>query len=253
MNLPTGLAVFCNLGAVRDDAHVDASIATLRSCGASIAPVMVEGLPYSGARGQPITPRIQPARFRAIGARMRAHGIEPVACSFPAIDGDLDDARGHLAACRVEAGTIAMLDAEPRRRGGDPKAELVHWTPALVEPWRRDDPALIITSTRAELPHLGNLSPLEVWLQLEGQTSTTTLADAVAIAARATALASVVPVCGVFDEENDPRTPDEIRADLERCTPQARASKRLGEWSVASVTEAKAAVLRAWVEGRPFG
>lgn len=252
MNLPTGLAVFCNLGAVRDDAHVDASIATLRSCGASIAPVMVEGLPYSGARGQPITPRIQPARFKTIAARMRAHGIEPVACSFPAIDGDLDDARGHLAACRVEAGTLAMLDAEPRRRGGDPKAELVHWTPALVEPWRRDDPALIVTSTRAELPHLGWF-PGEVWLQLEAQTSTATLADAIALATRTTIRDRLVPVCGVFDEQGDPRTPDEIRVDLERCTPQARAAGRLGEWSVASVTAAKAAVLRAWVEGRPFG
>lgn len=252
ITLPRGLAIFCNLGAVRDDQALDASIAKLRDCGASIAPVMVEGLPYAGARGSIITPRIQPARFKQIASRMRAHGIEPIACSFPAVDRNLLESRQHLAACRVEGESLAMLDAEPRRAGGVRTAPLVHWTPALAEQWLHDDPSLLLTSTRAELPHIGWF-PGEVWLQLEQQTSTLTLAGAIAMATRTTIRDRIVPVCGVFDEENDPRTPEEIDTDLHRCAPQGKLSGRIGEWSIASVTDAKARVLRAFVESRPFG
>lgn len=255
ITLPRGLGIFCPRSSVLDDAALGTTIATLRACGAAIAPVMVEGLPIRGGRGQFITPRVQPARYRAIASRMRAEGIEPIACTFPAIDGDLRDARQHLAACRVEGESLGMLDAEPRRRGGDPKAELVHWSPSLIQPWRDDDPHLLITSTRAELPQIGWLGAVETWLQLEAQTSTLTIEQAITTATRTTARNLIVPVGGVFDdkEHNDPRTPDEIRVDLARSTPQARASGRMGEWSIVSVTLTKAAVLREWVESRPFG
>lgn len=244
--LPRGLAVYAPIS---DGLAPDALVGRLRACGASIAVLMVEGLPIRGARGQLVTPRLAVPRYAAAVARLRAHGIEAMACSFPQVSGDLVDALAHLRACAAEAGTHAQLDAEPY--------DGAHWSPSLLRPWLDALPEMSITSTRAELPVMGRHGR-ETWLQLESQTSTDTLDAALAIAARYTAPERIVPVCGVFDTKRDdgtpdPRTPDEIRRDLERCTPQARASGRLGEWSSRSLTAAKMTTLRTWVESRPLG
>lgn len=241
--LPRGLAIYVPIADAQADT-IDGTIAKLRACGAAIAVVMIQGLPYAGARGQLITPRLAVARFSSVAARLRASGIEVVACSFPAVDGDLVDALAHLRACAGEAGTHAQLDAEPR--GG------AHWSPSLIRPWLDALPEMSITSTRAELPRIGWFAG-EVWLQLEAQTSTDTLSQAIALATRSTIRDRIVPVCGVFDEQGDPRTTDEIRRDLDRCTPQARVSGRMGEWSSRSLTASKCAALRQWVESRPLG
>jgi len=241
--LPRGLAIYVPIADAQAEA-IDGTIAKLRACGAAIAVVMIQGLPYAGARGQLITPRLAVPRFSSAAARLRASGIEVVACSFPAVDGDLVDALAHLRACAGEAGTHAQLDAEPR--GG------AHWSPSLIRSWLDALPEMSITSTRAELPRIGR-HDREVWVQLEAQTSTDTLDAALGIAAKGTRPDRVVPVCGVFDEQDDPRTTDEIRRDLDRCTPQARVSGRMGEWSSRSLTLTKCATLRQWVESRPLG
>lgn len=241
--LPRGLAIYCPLSTAQAD-MIDNTIATLRGVGASIAVVMVEGLPFAGGHGQPVTPRLAVARFASSAARLRASGIEPVACSFPALDGDLEESRAHLAACAAEAQTHRQLDAEPYKGA--------HWSPGLLAPWLADDPDLSITSTRAELPHLG-VHRRETWLQLEQLDSTDTLAGAVTIATRFTPLERVVPVVGVFDTSAAERAPSMIRRDLDRCGELAKRSGRLAAWSSRAISREKGLTLRAWVESRPFG
>jgi hypothetical protein len=203
---------------------------------------MVEGLPFKGAHG-PVTPRLDVDDFVHAEAYLRARGFRVVAVSFPAVDGDLDAARAHLAACCAATGAFGQLDAEPHAGK--------HWTPELLAPWLSADPDLIVTSTRAELPRLGRLDR-ELWLQLEQQTSTLTLDKALIVAERATPLERVVCVGGLFDDQDDPRSPDEIRRDLDTCATQTRRSGRFAEWSAKSLGGAKARVLSTWVTSGPF-
>lgn len=242
MTLPKGLAVYVPIALARPD-ELDETAIKLTQARAAIAAIMVQGLPFAGPHG-PVTPRLHLEHYvHAVDVLRRRHGIDCVGVTFPAVDGDLDDARAYLAECRSKTRTLGQLDAEPH---GD-----AHWTPALLAPWKKDDPSLLVTSTRAELPHLGRLD-LELWLQLEQQTSTLTLNKALAIGEQATALERIVCVGGLFDGEDDPRTPDEIRRDLSTCALQTKRSGRFGEWSAKSLTPAKIEVLADFVASKPF-
>jgi hypothetical protein len=193
--LPKGLAIYVPIALARPDA-LEATAHKLGSSLAAIAAVMVEGLPFKGAHG-PVTPRLDVDDFVHAEAYLRARGFRVVAVSFPAVDGDLDAARAHLAACCAATGAFGQLDAEPHAGK--------HWTPELLAPWLSADPDLIVTSTRAELPRLGRLDR-ELWLQLEQQTSTLTLDKALIVAERATPLERVVCVGGLFDDHDEPGT-----------------------------------------------
>lgn len=241
--LPRGLAIYVPIALARPD-QLEGAVARLTSARASIAAIMVEGLPFKAPKG-PVTPRLSISDYTSAVRRFRARGIECIGVSFPDVDGDLDTSRAHLRDCRSSASTRGQLDAEANAKGS-------HWSRPLVQLWRDDDPELSITSTRHELPYLGPLD-CELWLQLEQQTSTKTLDKALAIAAKATSLDRVVCVGGLFDDDNDPRTPDEIRADLAACSAQTRRSGRFAEWSAKSLGGAKAGALASWVLTRPFG
>jgi hypothetical protein len=106
------------------------------------------------------------------------------------------------------------------------------------------DGAASITSTSAEMHADGRMrwSPRtrEVWLQLEGQTSTDTLDR------RLRTYPDAVLVTGVFDEPTDPRTVEETKRDLERSTPQAKRKRRHAIWSAHTMTGPKADAIKAW-------
>lgn len=226
--IPTGLAVYLDS---HDVQRIDATIAKLQRCGAAIALVPCESLPYEGPHG-PIVPRLSLPTLARICDQLRAADITPIVYSFPAVDGDLRDSLAHYRAALVTTGAHGQLDAEPHHG--------THWTPAALAPWLDADPDMSITTTRAEIGHLGAHGRC-VWLQLERQASTATLAAAVRKAPDA------ILVTGLFDERDNPRTLDEIRVDLDRCAVHSARLGIHGFWSAHTMSDAEADLLRGWL------
>ncbi len=196
-------------------------LALLRRCGATMAMVLIESV--DGRRQSW-------KRVAAVCAALRAVDISPIAYSFPDLNGDLVGTRLHYAQCR-EYADAGQWDLEPKHGN--------HWSPKVIAPMLALDPHASITTTRVELPYLGDHGR-DVWLQLEAQTSIDTLAQALRLAPDAT-LAT-----GLFDNENNPRTLAEIKHDLVRCTEHAARIGRHAVWSLQSMSVAEADALREW-------
>lgn len=222
-----GLHVYLGSG---DMVAMPATLATLARCGATGALVLVESV---DGRRQPVE------RVVSVCAALRASKVEPMLYSFPAIDGDLYASRVHLGKCHVATGAPTQLDAEPH--------DGTRWSAQTVAPWLASDRSLSITTTRAEAPRVGK-HDRDVWAQLESQTSTQTLVRALTTFTRFAPLARIVLVTGVFGSDTDPRTTDEVRVDLARCTAQARRTGRHGVWSARSLASRPdlCAVLHEW-------
>lgn len=233
--LPPGLLVYLD---GHDVARIDDTIATLHRCAAVAALVLCEGV---NGHQVPI-----PTFVRAC-ERLRAADITPIGFTFPRVTGDLVDSRAHFRACCVAARVDGQLDAEPETIGkdGSGRPVLAHWTPSLLAPWLDADPRMSITTTRAEAGHLGSHNR-RTFAQLEAQTSTDTLEQALLVFGRYSEPEQIVLVTGVFDQKDDPRTVDEIRRDLARCTTQAKRSGAHAIWSAHTLTPAKADVHREW-------
>lgn len=197
-------------------------LALLRRCAATMAMVLIES---NDERRQPLS------RIQAVCKALRSIDVAPILYSFPSLTGDLVESRLHYEKCTRETGAPGQWDIEPKNGR--------HWTPVELAPLLACDSGASITSTRHQLPKLGDHGR-EVWLQLESQESTDTLGLALRKAPHATI------VLGLFDAENNPRTTGEVRRDLERCTEQAKMVGRLAVWSLASMSVAEADLLREW-------
>lgn len=215
-----------------DMREVDASIATLRDCGAVGALVLIESV---DRRRQPVS------RVVEVCKRLRDHDIAPILYAFPDVTGDLTSSLTHYAKCHVATGAPGQLDAEPHAG--------THWQPSTLAPWLRFDRALSITSTRAEAPHMGTHGR-QLWLQAEAQTSTLHLAKSLKT------WPDAIVVTGAFGSTNDPRTLLDVRTDLARCQPQARRTGAHAVWSAHALERRPdlRAELRSWaVETWPPG
>lgn len=224
-DLPDGLAVYLGSG---DMAAIErgrgSSLSLLRRCGATMAMVLCES----------VDERRQPAkRFAAVCAALRSIDVVPIGYSFPCLTGDLVESRFHFQKCAPFADAM-QWDIEPHQGH--------HWTPEVLAPLLALDPHASITTTRVELPHLGEHGR-EVWLQLEAQTSIDTLGPALRKAPDATL------VTGLFDSKGNPRELGEVRRDLERCSAQAGRIGRHAVWSLQSMSVSEADALREWALG----
>lgn len=227
---PDGLSVYLGSGDMQAlDRGDGPTLALLRRCGATAALVLVESV--DGRRQSP-------ERVERVCDRLRAADIAPLLYAFPDVTGDLSASIAHLAACREATRAPCQWDIEPRHDAGS----VTHWTPALLGPLLTAEPLASITTTRRELGRLGDHGR-EVWLQLEAQTSTDTLAQALSKAPDA------VLVTGLFDSTGDPRDLREVVRDLERCTVQAKRTGRHAVWSAQSMSVAEADALRSWALG----
>lgn len=217
-----GLWIYLGSG---DMARPSETVATLRACGAIGALVLVESV---DGRRQPL------ARVAAMVDALAAADVSAILYSFPSVTGDLYASRIHLAKCAALTGAGTQLDAEPH--------DGTHWSPALLAPWLSAFSALSITSTRAELPYLGEHGR-ETWLQAEAQTSIDVLPKSLRKWPRA------LVVTGAFGSEADPRTHAEFARDLARCQAQARKTGAHAVWSAASlrVRPDLCDEIRAWV------
>lgn len=197
---------------------------TLRRCGATAAFVLM----------QAVDGRLVPFdRFVAVCNELRSIDVTPIGYTFPSLASDMIAARKHYLACTTGGSCRGQLDAEPLGR-------TYRWTPAKLAPWLSIDPAMSITTTRAQSPGLGE-HRRELWLQLESQKST------------ATRFAEVLDdhpgaplVTGMFDADDDPRTIDEVLADLRRCTPRARETRKHAVWSARTINDDEADALKEW-------
>lgn len=228
---PTGLWIYCASGAV---AAPTETVATLRRCGASLAIAMIEGITPGGSQRMPT---VTVARF--VDA-CRAANIAVILCSFPDVLAGMEGllrSRDHLADLGDLMHCRTQLDAEPRRRrkpGG--AVEVVHWTPALLSPWRHIAD-LSITTTRTEAPHLGAHDRLCL-AQLEQPSSFDTVGsldddrdrDALDVFARYSAPEDIVLVGGAFDLGRDVRTAEDLRHDYARAKAQAKLSGAYALW-----------------------
>ena len=213
-----------------DIVDVDKTIAKLHACTAKRAIVMAQPALDKPSLGH---------RVRTFADACHDAGIAVSLCTGPTViarERPLDH-RDRLLLLASECAAAPMLDAEPTKIDG----ALAHWSEALIAPWL-EHPAVQITSTRAELPRIG-WHGRWLYLQLEGQTSTDTLSQALAIAERTTDRSRIVCVPGTFDDVKDgvvidKRTLAEVERDLRRCTAQARLSGRLAEF-VARTTDAR--------------
>lgn len=234
------LSLYCDS---HDASHMDETIATFQRATATQALVMISG---------PNDWQMPEREVAQVCTRFRDASIDAIVVAFPPVDGDMRDARQHLRAVKVATGARAQLDAEPRvvRHDTSGLPVLAHWHQGAVAYWRDDVDS--ITTTRAEAPHLGEHG-LRVYAQLEQQNSTETLANALLVFGRYSELSDIVIVTGVFDQPGDPRTLDEERADLARCTAHAKLVGEHGAWSAHTLTPPKADVLREWASslGRP--
>jgi hypothetical protein len=209
------------------DAH-EATVATALRCGATALLPCIEG--QNGHRPK----RDSLLRMRDLCDK-RAISLLPF--TFPDIFGDHSRSRGWAVAISDELGTSFILDAEPKAG--------THWTPMLLKPWLACDRRMVITTTRAEAPHLGPHDRL-VYAQAEQQTSIDTLDQMLAIFGRFTPLDRVIVTTGSFNQPGDPRTVDEVRRDLERCQPQALRSSAHAIWSAHTTSPEKADAVRAF-------
>lgn len=184
-------------------------------------------------------------RVRTFAAECSAKGIAVSLCTGPAV---IEYAaplqiRDRLAALCRDTGATPMLDAEPVhvKRPNEQR-----WSPERVKPWL-DVPEMQITTTRFEAPRIGAHARV-TYAQLEGQTSTDTLAQALQIFCRYTPMERIVITLGSFDSEGDKRTLDEVKRDLERCTAQAKLSGRLAMFVAQTTSLAEAEAMRSWAE-----
>lgn len=169
-----------------------------------------------------------------VGALAEAH-LSAILASFPSILGSLSRSFAHMAAVRDATGCAVQWDVEPKHVEG----RAVHWTQRALDVALEAEPGASITSTRLELPRL-DVRGREVWLQLEQQTSTATIADVLG------RWPTAICITGVFDQRGDPRTLDEVRRDLERCRGQAVRTGKHGVWSARSMSGPECDVLRTW-------
>lgn len=223
-----GLHLYCDSS---DVIHVERSVPTLVRSGAVGAIAMVEGITPGGSQRMPLD------RVRRFVDACRAHDITPTLCAFPDIAGDLIASRDHLAEMGETLRCAVQLDAEPRAGR--------HWTPEMLAPWLSID-GLTITTTRIEAPHLGAHNRT-VFAQLEQQTSTATLPQALAVFGRYSARDSIVPVLGSFDQgeaQGGKRTLEELHVDLTRVAPQAKLAGGLAVWSAHATSGEEADALR---------
>lgn len=223
-----GLAIYLDS---HDVAAIADTKATLRRCGAVAALVVIESV---DGRRQSI------ARVRAVCAELRSIDVAPTLYSFPSVSDDLDATLAHYERCREATAAPGQWDIEPKRVIDRGMVSIVHWSQASLDRALAVDPEASVTSTRAEVPRL-QLRGRRLWLQLESQTSTLHLDRTTAI------YPDAVLVTGTFDAPSDPRTVEEVRMDLERCTTQAQRIGAHGVWSAHTITDAKADLLRAWV------
>jgi hypothetical protein len=194
---------------------------------------MVEGIiPERGSRRIPVE---TVERFVAMA---HAADLHVTACAFPDVREDHTPSIMHLLGCRQHAGADAIeLDAEPR------KGE--HWSSRRLRPWLDALGTGSITTTRIEVPRLGQHG-LRLRGQLEQLTSVDTLADALSRLAKGTRLDLVEPVIGAFDQRGVVRTVAMMRRDLDRCAAQARLAGGLAVWSAHTLDEDEADALREW-------
>jgi hypothetical protein len=217
-----GLAVYLGSG---DMAAIERGkgpqLSLLKRCGATMAMVLCESV--DGRRQSS-------KRFAAVCAALRSIDVVPIGYSFPNLEGDLVETALHFTSCAPFANAM-QWDLEPHAGN--------HWTPKLLAPLLALDPHASITSTRVELPHLGDHGR-EVWLQLEAQTSLDTLDSALRKAPDA------VLVTGLFDGLGNPRELREVKRDLERAAPQAQRIGKHAVWSLQSMSVSEADALREW-------
>jgi hypothetical protein len=185
-------------------------------------------------------------RVRSFAEECSALGIAVSLCTGPAVIEMAAplEMRDRLAQLCRETGATPMLDAEPVHVG---KPNQQRWSPERLAPWLTV-PELQITTTRMEAPRIGAHARV-TYAQLEGQTSTDTLAQALQIFCRYTPLDRIVVTLGSFDSpDGDKRTLDEMRRDLDRCTDQARLSGRLAMFVAQTTSLAEAQLMREWAE-----
>jgi hypothetical protein len=193
---------------------------------------MVEGIiPERGSRRLPLD------TVRRFADLAHAADLHVTACAFPDVREKHDPSILNLLDCREEGADALELDAEPRAKQ--------YWTPYALRPWLDAIPDLSITTTRHEATRLGR-ADRRLRLQLEQLTSTDTLEHALTRGERLTTRDQIEPVIGVFDQRGIGRTPDMVRRDLERCTPQARLAGGLAAWSAHTLDDDEADVLREW-------
>lgn len=225
-----GLWIYCDS---HDVIHVTETVATLKRSGAVGAIAMIEGITPGGSQRLPLD------RLKRFVDACALIGVTVWLCAFPDIRGDLIKSRDWLAAACELLGCRGQLDAEPRQGS--------HWSAALLAPWL-SIPELTITTTRIEAPRLGSHGRL-VLAQLEQQTSVDTLSSALSIFGRTSAPESIVLVTGSFDQaetQGGRRTLEEVRADLERCTPHAKLARAHAVWSAHTLDKPEADALREW-------
>lgn len=228
MTTRRGIHLYCDSS---DVVHVERSVPTLVRSGAVGAIAMIEGITPGGSQRMPLD------RVRRFVDAVRAKNITPTLCAFPDVAGDMIASRDHLAETCETLRCAAQLDAEPRAGR--------HWTHEMLLPWL-SIAELTITTTRIEAPHLGPHNRT-VFAQLEQQTSTATLSQALAIFSRYSAMESIVPVLGDFDQgepQGGKRTLEELHVDLTRVAPQAKLAGVLAVWSAHATSVAEADALR---------
>jgi hypothetical protein len=228
MTIRRGIHLYCDSS---DVIHVERSVPTLVRSGAVGAVAMVEGITPGGSQRVPLD------RVRRFVDAVRAKNITPTLCAFPDIGGDLIASRDHLAEMGETLRCAVQLDAEPRAGR--------HWTHETLLPWL-SIAELTITTTRIEAPHLGPHNRT-VFAQLEQQTSTATLSQALTIFSHYSPLENIVPVLGDFDQgepQGGKRTLEELHVDLTRVGPQAKLAGALAVWSAHSTDGTEADALR---------
>lgn len=219
-----GVRVYCDS---RDVMHPKETVAKLRRC------ACVEALPLiEGVNGH----RVSVDVLRDFVDEAAAADITCMPFSFPAVNGELARSIDHFLACKRETRCRMQWDVEPLPIGG---GRVMHWSQAMLDKLLAADPDATITSTRAELPRFDARGRL-VYLQLESQTSTDTLEHVLR------QWPDAVLVTGLFDNEGDPRTIDEVLRDLERCTPQAKRTGAHVLWSAHTMSELEADRIAAW-------
>lgn len=209
-----------------DVARMASTVEKLRRCGAVGALPLIEGV-----NGH----RIPVDTVAHACDVLAAADIDAMPFAFPNLTGNLAASIGHMHAVRQATRKRGQWDLEPARDG----EQVVHWSQSSIDLLLEAEPGATITSTRVELPRWDPRGR-EVWLQLEQQTSTETLADVLR------RWPDAVLVTGVFDQAGDPRTLLEVGRDLDRCTPQARKTGTHGVWSAHTLTDAKCDLLREW-------
>lgn len=227
MTLPNGLAFYADSDDVK---NADRLLATLARARAKVCLVPCESLPWPDGT----VPRPSLGTLAALCDHLRAAGVAPIIYTFPAVDGDLVDSLAHARAAKVACGAPLQLDAEPH----GPPASLAHWTPSAYAAWAPFVDS--VTTTRWERGHVGAVA-VPVWLQAERMGSVApTLA---------TAQPSDVMVIGSFDRPGQPRSLDDIRADLALVEAHAKATGVLGVWSARTTSPAECDLLAAWATG----